>query len=311
MKLGFCAVAVVCAGLSFGQIAARNHRVWSTAFLRMTFPEVRLKSGEKVLTYEFVVANDYREEPRNFSPVVTEDWESQRLNLTYRTPEYFVSGGVAARNGGALDGLIDWWHQIAFSYKTLRDFSPHGRVRIETPNQRSLGSAIGLTDITVGREFHERAGTTTVAVKLPLGNPNSALGSGNVDIGASFARSWQDGLWGFHAMTGLVWQGRPKTLRHARTWIPQQQLGVSYMITPAKRVSLQWQSEPAALKTGAASADTMHNSLVFGLRQAYQNETILDLYLIEDGDFLFYHRAPSIASLGADFSLGARWTVRF
>lgn len=302
---------VLVAGFATGQIAARNHRVWSLPFLRLTFPEVRLKTGEKELTYEFVVANDYREEPRNFSPVVTEDWESQRLNLTYRTPEYFVSGGVASRNGGALDGLIDWWHQIAFSYKTLRDFSPHGRVRIETPNQRPLGSAVGLTDVTVGREFFSRHGTTTVAVKLPLGNPNSAMGSGNVDIGASHARSWQSGLWGVHAMTGLVWQGRPRGLSHARTWVPQQQLGVSYNLGRSKRLSVQWQSEPAALKTGAVSADGMHNSLVFGLRQAYQNNTILDLYLIEDGDFLFYHRAPSIASLGADFTLGAKLTVRF
>ncbi|MBL8049077.1 MAG: DUF3187 family protein [Chthonomonas sp.] len=307
MKLTLVAGLVGAAVLAGAQLNVRNHRAYSMPFLRMGFPDLKIQRGERVWTYELTIANDYREEPRNFSPVVVEDWEMQRVQLGLHEHDWFIEGGVAARNGGALDAVIDWWHRLAFSYQTLRDYSPHGQTRITSPGQRSFGTAFGLTDVTVGA----RRGPATVAIKLPLGNPRQLLGSGNIDVGASVARSWQQGRWGIHALAGLVWQGRPKELRAAKTWIPQQQLGVSYNISSSKRLSIQWQSEPAAVKVGAAGADSMHNSLVFGLRQTFKNKQVLDLYLVEDGDFLFYGRTPSLANVGADFTIGARLSVRF
>lgn len=306
--------ATLLAALAPGQFAVRNHRLYSLAFLRHVVPGVALGVGKRDVRFDLTWVNEFKEEPRDFSAKIREDYESQRLVTKVRwgvaDGEWWAEVPVVARNGGILDAAIDWWHQLAFSYKTLRDYSAHGRVDIYAADGTRWGSAFGIGDVSGGRVWRLGAGAWMASAKVPSGSGRALLGSGGWDIGAAYAHSHQWGKWSAHALAGLVWQGSSPYLKAERRMVNQLQLGWSVKTSATESWGMEWASEPAAAKVGVRTADSAHNVLAFGFRKSNGDRT-LDILLIEDGDFIFYNKAPSVSNLGADFCLSVSLTKKF
>lgn len=292
-------------------VATRNHRAVALPFLRLVPLGRALKPGERETDVSWHLANDFRS-----SGSVFED--SETLRLVYRGRwglkngmEAFVEVPFINRGGGALDPLIDWWHQFALTYKDpLRDSTAFGGSSVRRDGHYDFGSAAGFGDLTVGlaKNISDKW-TLRGAVKLPTGNARQLLGSGGLDVG--FAAEYQTKIAKqVHVVThfGFVLQGRATALANTRTFVHQEGFGLVWK--PHKRDAWvgQWQGESSPTEDGQTQAT--HRVITFAYQRMLTDNSMLELMFTEDRD-LFSGAWPEGANLGPDFTMGMRFTIRF
>ncbi len=293
-----------------GPIETRNGQAASLAFLRLDPRGGLLAPGERSFSVSFLSANNLR-----FEGDFREDQETERLAFRYgwgvSRGEWRVEVPFLSRGGGFQDPLIDGYHKLLGVGK-FRGTIPYGRVEERLPGSGSFGSATGLGDVvgTYSRAMGPQA-LWSVAVKLPTGNAGGLLGSGAVDVGASVFGQWKLGpRWNLYGQLGVVFQGDPPRLAHARSLVDQESLSFEYRPNSRDGYVLQWQSESSALVTGESFPDGPHRQLSFGYNRRLSGTDSFQAYFNEDGDFLNF-RAPWLVNIAPDFAIGLRWTRRF
>ena len=276
-----------------GPIETRNGQSASLVFLRLDPRGGLLAPGERSLSFSFLSANNLR-----FERTFREDQETERLAVRYgwgvARGEWAVELPFLSRGGGFQDPLISGYHDLV-GIHNFRGSVPYGRVEERLGSSGSFGSATGLGDV-VGTYSHPVGPQAlwSVALKLPTGNAGGLLGSGGVDAGASYYQTWKLGpRWSLYGQLGLVLQGRPSRLDHARSIIDQESLAFEYRVNSRDRYVFQYQSEPSALVTGESFPDGPHRQLSLGYNRRLSGKDSLQAYFNEDGDFLNFD-APAL-----------------
>lgn len=295
-----------------GPIPTRNSRPFSLLFLRFAPSAGVLGPGESEASFAWTCANDYRSRP-----VILEDQETSRFDLSYKKG---LKGGweiqaevpYLVRSGGFMDPIIDWWHKSVLGVEPPgRSTAPYGKCLIAVPG-RTFGSASGLGDASVrlSRRLAPWA-VGTVGVKAPTGDDGGLLGNGAFDFGASVTGDWSlGGRLSLFAQLAWVAQGKATALPETRSDVLQQAIALVWKRNSRDSWVLQWQGEDAAVKVGDPMSDGQHRILTLGYRRLLAPGRWLELHFSEDGDFLNYS-APALANLGPDFTVGARYVVRW
>lgn len=275
-----------------------------------------MKYRERAFQIGLVSANDFRRVSSG-SGLVVEDQETERLSFRYREGmrndfEWSVEVPILSRGGGFQDPLIDWWHANILHWSDgLRNSTPFGRSVVDVPGS-SFGSATGLGDVSgfLAKRFAHGL-TVTAGVKLPTGDAEKLLGSGNADAGLYAQKAWSLGRrFYFHAQFGFVAQGKAKELQSARGLVHQE--GIALVWQPNGRDAWvgQWQGESSAVVTGVPESDATHRLITFGYQRRLSHSQMLSLYFSEDRD-LFSGNFPEGSNIGPDFTMGAVLSFRF
>lgn len=293
-----------------GPVETRNNRAASLVFLRFDPRGGILAPSERSLQVGLSSANDLR-----FDGLLREDAETERLSLRWRggvqRGEWTLEVPFLSRGGGFMDPLIDGYHNL-LGIHNLRDDVSYGHSEIDLPGSGRFGSASGIGDV-VGA-FSRPMGPQafwTFGIKLPTGNAAQLLGSGGVDVGASFYARWKLGpRFTLFGQAGVVAQGPAPKLAHERGLIDQESLALEWRPNSRDGWVLQWQSEPSAIRTGLKFSDGPHRMLTVGYNRRIDASDSLQAFFSEDGDFLNY-KAPELVNVAPDFTIGVRWTRRF
>lgn len=243
---------------------------------------------------------------------IDEDSESFRPVFTYGKPieggyELYGEAALLVRGGGFLDAIIEWWHDhVIREHDPVRASTPKGRAHVEFPGSGgAYGSAFALGDTTIGLAKPLGDGVLArVAVKLPTGNPDQLAGSGAFDAGA--ALDWRTSLgpaWTLDLNGALVVQGEPTRLQGARTSVVSSAISLTYQSSSRDAWTLQWNAEQSPTRTGDPGLDSDHRVLSFGYQRLLDDDTVLQLYFSENGDFLSFPGGPTV---GPDLTIAAR-----
>ena len=185
--LGLWVLSRLC--LSQEPIVVRNGRALSLAFLRLAPRLDVLSKNEKRSEWRLLVANDVRNAFSGKGERVFEDDEVTRLEAILskglgNKTELSICLPFEAIGGGFLDPLIAEWHANVLKWnRREREGQPFGRSVIETPGNRTFGSAAGLGDVSMQLDHDWFGRTVSVAIKVPTGDPTKLLGSGGIDLG--------------------------------------------------------------------------------------------------------------------------------
>jgi hypothetical protein len=248
---------------------------------------------------------------------VREDYEIDQLVLRYRLgqgngSDISVEAPLVSRNGGILDGLIDFWHRYVLRISgNIREGQPYGQSYVDIPGHGRYGSATGLGDITISGAHEMNPRMIGVgAIKLPTGDKRKLLGSGGVDFGG--ALQWRvpmNSKLDLHTQLGYVFQGKSSELPEARKSVLQGALSLVYRANSRDTYIGQWQAEPSALVSGVQGSDTSHRMVSLAFRRKMADDRFFEAYLLEDGDWLNYQK-PEFANIAPDLTLGIRWLWR-
>jgi hypothetical protein len=173
-----------------------------------------------------------------------------------------------------------------------------------------FGSASGVGDVS----FFLRKRLTprlivSAGVKAPTGNAHELLGSGAFDAGVNVEyRTMITHKLQLDASLGVVGQGKPTVLKHARGLVDQEFFGLTYRRNSRDAWIAQWQSEASPVLT-VSSANGAHRMLTFGYERKLSARERLDLYFSEDQDLV--PGAPILVNIAPDFTIGVRFTHRF
>jgi hypothetical protein len=299
-----------------GPLEVRNLRGISVPFLRINPRPGILDKGRTDWSLGFEAANDMRFSTQG-GRTVREDYEIDRLVLRYRTglgkgSDLTVEAPFLSRSGGFLDGLIDFWHKYVLRIRgNIRDGQPYGQSYIDLPGHARYGSAAGIGDITMTGSHQMNPRLMGVgAIKLPTGQTGKLLGSGGVDFGG--ALQWRvpvESRLDLHVQGGYVFQGRATQLPEARKTVLQGALSFVYRANSRDTYVGQWQAEASALKTEVHDSDTSHRMVSLGFRRKMSDDRFLELYMLEDGDWINY-RFAEFAHIAPDLTLGIKWIWR-
>ncbi len=316
MKPCLTAIAILTASVSLAQadgpIQTRNGRSFSLLFLRFAPSAQVLETNQNEFSAGWLCANDYRS---YFG--VLEDQETSRFELSYRKGlkdgwEMQVEVPYLIRSGGFLDPIIDWWHKSILGLEPPgRSSVPFGHCLVSLPGY-TFHSANGLGDTTV--RLAKKLGPNAVGavgIKAPTGNDGGLLGSGAFDIGASVTGNYAIGMrLKAYAQLAYVVQGKATAVPGTRSNILQESLALEWNRNSRDSWILQWQGEDSAIRTGNPVSDSQHRILSLGYRRKLTPNRWIELHFSEDGDFLDYN-VPAIANVGPDFTIGARYIVRW
>ena len=316
MKPCLTAIALLVASMSTassdGPLQTRVMRSFSLVFMRFEPMGSILDKGQSEASLNWGCSNEYRS---IFG--VLEDQETSRFGLSYRKglknlSELAIEVPYIIRSGGFLDPIIDWWHQSILGVDTPgRATTPYGRCEVALPGYH-FGSANGLGDtrIRFSKQLSKHL-ICSVGVKLPTGNDGGLLGSGALDAGVAVDANYPlTNKLTVYGQLGWVAQGKATALPHSRDSIVQGALALELKVNSRDAWIFQWQGEDSAIVTGNPTSDSEHRILSLGYRRKLKTNRWLELYFSEDGDFLDYN-APAIANIGPDFTIGARYTVRW
>lgn len=314
LVLAACASAIEGDALHVDRpVAVRNMRAINLIYLRLAPDVPNLSKGEKCVALTSDIANDFR----SIGPIY-EDAETIRLSSKFAKG---IGNGLTVwaelpllfRGGGFLDPIIDWWHQNILHWSDPgRNNSRFGNSVVQYDGKYRFGSAGGLGDITLGatKEISQNL-QIYAALKVPSGDASKLLGSGAFDLGlGTSARFRLHSKLSLHAQLAFIAQGKSTRVPNARGVVDQEVVALVWHPNSRDAWILQWQSESSPTRTGISGVDAPHRIVTFAFRRKVCDRSELELYFSEDRD-LFNGHWPEGANLGADFSCGARWTIRF
>jgi hypothetical protein len=301
-----------------GPISTRNGRVVALPFFRFVPRSDFLPKGETSLETSIQVINDVRRDPKDLGQpaILFEDQETQRLSFLYSRGlaeglEGSVEVPLLARDGGFMDPIISWWHRtILPPQDRVRNRLPYGGCVVTIPDVGTFGSAEGIGDVSF--YLRKRLSPRMIlsgGVKLPTGKASDLFGSGAFDGGVNVEyRTMILPKLQIDVSAGVVAQGKPTVLKHARGLVDQESLALVYRRNSRDAWIAQWQSEAAPVLT-VSNENGAHRMLTFGYERKLSHSERLDLYFSEDRDLV--PGFPLLVNVAPDFTIGIRVVKRF
>lgn len=305
-------------GEPVGPLDVRNQDLFSLMFL--SFPPqspATLSIGQSVFSANLVGTSETK-----VSENIVYDYEIQRLSLTYRRGTGFgevsVSLPVLTRQNGFMDAIINWWHEhVLGGFLHDRQLRPTDGLRIfvrrngEVIVDTRRGDGIGDLELFAKRELWNdgrSAGALRIGLKLPTGDVRRYLGSGAIDVGAQFDVGYQLAHnWYAYAGVGMALQGSPTRLPDARRWQDHEMFALEYRATARNSFVLQVDDQSPTWRVRHPRFDRRYRSFTMGVRTEVRRDTLLQLTVSEDDDFLggfFASHAPDV-SVG----VGLEWRL--
>lgn len=306
-----------------GPLPLENERPFQALFLHLPpqNPDA-LPRGTARLSLQLDIANHFLIPiPAPSGAGVTEDFETQRLKVTWRKGlgrdlELGVNTNLTARNGGFLDSTVDLVHDLfntrgdGFSSPVGRNNIPRGRSIFAYRNAAgqgfTRGSAFGLGDTTVWVKKQLSKGklssAASVALKAPTGSESDILGSGGFDGGLTldaryqFARKW--------AAFGSV-----GAAKYGNSFIPGAEnsglwgtIGYEWRVGRRESVIGQINYAKRSVTTGNAFADRTHTIASIGYKKQLSAKSAYWFAIGENGDYGNY-KYPALFNIGPDVTL--------
>jgi hypothetical protein len=306
-----------------GPLPLENERPFQALFLHLPpqNPDA-LPRGTSRLGLQLDIANHFLiPAPAPSGAGVTEDFETQRLKVTWRKGlgrdlEFGVNTNITARNGGFFDSTVDFVHKL-FNTRGDGFSSPVGRNNI--PHDRSIfayrnaagqgftrGSAFGLGDTTlwVKKQLShgKLASATSVALKLPSGSESGILGSGGFDGGVTFDGRYQFARkWAAFGSVGVA--------KYGNSFIPGAEdnglwgtIGYEWRVGRRESIIGQINYAKRAVTTGNAFADRTHTIASIGYKKQVSPKSAYWFAIGENGDYKNY-KWPALFNIGPDVTL--------
>lgn len=315
-----------------GPADVRNERPYQLLFLTFTPQEATtLPTGESRLAVGLHVANDLLTPRPNAAGRVIEDTETQRLSLSYsqavgEQTEVGVETFLLARDGGVLDALLQYYHELTGLTHASPD-TPDGRHDLSFYHsivflqgadgevQVDAHPTAGLGDLSlfVKRGLVARtnlAVAVRAGLKLPTGNAGTLLGSGGVDGGLDLDVSRVlSGRRALYLSVGSLWMGRDRRVTDAATYEAQYSLGLEWLVRSHDSLVLQTDGGTRVVTTRNHHADAPPSGLTLAWKRQSGPHTVCTFAFTENGD-IFEYRLPQIAGIGPDvtFTAGVAWT---
>ncbi len=262
-------------------LMVRNAEPLNTLFLQaMPAPASTLPKNHSRITVSLDVVNHLLYDRAGISRF-EQDMEIQRLSLHWvhgagNDWEVVAHASIVARDGGALDELINIWHRWFGLYgggrASHRNYVVHHRIVREGRTLVDTDSpALGLGDTTL--EVRRRLGQAgrsywagRLMLKLPTGNAGEQFGSGSADFGAGIMLSYQScSRLICHVNLSKVWAGRPTRLDATARDMVQWLLGVEYIVDARTSLVMQIDGNRTPVVVGVPYADGDRRSLTIGL----------------------------------------------
>lgn len=279
--------AAVAAAQAQGPIPVRNQESLNALVLQLE-PEAAgvLASGRALYGYRLDLANNLIEGAAG-ADFYAADHEIQRHTLSCRRGlgggwEAAASLAYTARDGGALDNLISWWHGSLLRVGDLRDIVPRRRNRfvlrrgsVTVIDERRGAGAITALTLQAKRRLPIRAPRLAlagrVALKIPVSGRSRLLDNGALDTGFGLLATYYAGgrLW-LHGNIGyvLTGTGRVGTLDGGRRVLLQSVLAAEYALDGKTRLLAQVEDNPAPFRTRVADIDARRQMITIGLWHA-------------------------------------------
>lgn len=311
-----------------GPLPVQNERPFQSAFLHFeaNSPEI-LGKGQSRTGVAFHVANDLLIPADSNGSRVEEDFETGRIQLNYsrgigRGWEVGARANVIVRDGGVLDGPIEFYHRL-FGLEGNGQDVPAGRANIPrnrdvlffqdaSGNGVSEASASGLGDTTLEARRQLSSGRTASAlrlgVKIPTGSGNRILGSGGFDAGLGLDARRELG-------SRLALFGSANAFVYGDSDIPNAQssgfgggLGLEYRTGGRDSILAQIDAQSRTVTTGNSFADRTPVTASVGYKHRFGDNRTLFASFSENGDYTNY-KAPFLGNIAPDLtlSLGMEW----
>ena len=311
-----------------GPLPVQNERPFQSAFLHFEAkpPEI-LGKGRSRYGVAFHVANDLLIPADSNGSRVEEDFETGRVQLNYSRGigggwEAGVRANVIVRDGGVLDGPIEFYHRIFGLAGNGQDI-PIGRDNIArnrdvlffqdaNGNGVNEASASGLGDTTLevrrGLTSGRTASALRLGVKLPTGSGNRILGSGGFDagVGVDARRALGSRLALFGSANAFLYGD--SDIPNARSSGFGGGLGLEYRAGGRDSVLAQIDVQSRTVTTGNSFADRTPVIASVGYKHRFGDGRTLFASFSENGDFTNYN-APFLGNIGPDLTLsvGFEW----
>ena len=303
-----------------GPLPAENSRPLQQIFLHLppTNPDV-LSKNQSALGVQLDIANNLLIPDASGNAFVEEDFETQRLMLSYRRGlgrdfEARLDAQLIARNGGILDGFIQGYHDL-FGLEGNGQDVPFGRGNIDKGRDvlafqdadgRGINQdgAFGLGDTTLSLQRQlsrgKLASAARLGVKVPTASGNKVLGSGGFDGGLgvdaryNFARNWAlFGSAGAYAYGGA-------DVPNAKSNGLSGGLGFERRLGQGQSVIAQIDAASRAVTTGNAFADRTPVIASVGYKRQWKSGALW-AFFSENGDYTNYN-APFFGNIGPDLT---------
>ena len=304
-----------------GPLPAENSRPLNQIFLHLPpqNPDV-LARNQSALGVQLDIANNLLIPDLDAGGAVEEDFETQRLMLSYRRGlgralEARLDAQLIARNGGVLDGFIQNYHDL-FGLEGNGDDVPFGRGNIDygrsvfsfrDANGRGIdeGDAFGLGDTTLSLSrqlsYGKLASAARVGIKLPTGSANKILGSGGFDGGINFDARYQFARnWALFGSAGAYLYGEAD-VPNAKNNGLSGGLGLERRVGKGQSIIAQIDAQSRVVTTGNSFADKTPVIASVGYKRQWKTGALW-AYFSENGDYTNYN-APALGNIGPDFTL--------
>jgi hypothetical protein len=217
------------------------------------------------------------------SGIITDyDFETTRLSADWR--QGIGGGGELAvriplmhRGHGFLDSIISQYHGWLGLPNGLRNRFPDNMYRYTIVTREGVvfneeGDAFGLGDISLGykqqlwgNDDGSEAAALRAVAKLPTGDPNKALGSGNVDfqLGALYQRNFGP-RWRGYLNADYVFVGEPDWENVGWQDMPVYLAALEYAFKNDLTFTAQYRIQRNGLRVGSREADKDAQELALG-----------------------------------------------
>lgn len=303
-----------------GPLPTRNAEPLNTPFLRPVPTDASvLAAGRMRIEANLDIANSFLTLPPTGDARYATDFEEQRFELVWARG---LSGGevairvpLIARNGGILDGFINFWHDLVKREGGGRGSLPNYRALFAVTDDagrtiiNDAGGAAGLGDITfeVRRsltppadlsDVHAVAASARALIKLPTGSHHHLFGSGGWDFGAGVALSARPlRRLALHGNFTLVLVGDPRTPNlHPRRTRMDAMIAVEYLLNGRTSILLQTDDNPAPIRSAFAFANQPRRGFTLGLWRQVNAADRLHVSISEN-------QYGALAKLAPDFTL--------
>lgn len=235
---------------------------------------------------------------RDHGTWVEYDYEGARIAAEYRRGmahgELSVQVPFYYRDRGVLDPIISSWHKLFGLPNGYRDNYADQRYRYVIRKREGLVYSdgprdYGSGDISVGykhalwdRRGGEDAAALRTLVKVPTGDPDFALGSGNWDVslGALYQRQLRPHLRAY-ANIDYVWTGEPEWDIQSNDLLISNWM-LEYSVSPRTTVVTQYRLHTNALRTGSKEADKSAREMTFGFNHRLEPNLVWSGGFTED-----------------------------
>lgn len=257
-----------------------------------------LADGERFFRFKLDVTNVFLRE-LDSGIIADYDYEEMRATLDYTMGmpdgELSIELPISYRGRGVMDDLIDAWHEVFGLQRGIRANYPAQGYRYVIATRDGLvyngeSDTLGIGDLAVTYKHPlwqdcdgEDAFSLRGSVKLPTGDPDKALGSGNFDAG--IGALWQKQLtphWRGYASADYIFIGEPDWENVGWQDVIQTNWTLEWAVKNDTTVVTQFRTMRNPLRIGSREADKDSQTLGVGVNHRLDDSRVLTLGFDED-----------------------------